>query len=51
MLPSIDSALFVTAVGVTTHAQIKDCKKHLELTNVIRIVVNKSVDVTSSYYY
>lgn len=51
MLPSIDSALFVTAIGVTTHAQIKDCKKHLELTNVIRIVVNKSVEVTSSYYY
>lgn len=51
ILPSIDSALFVAAIGTTKQSEIKECKKHLDLTDVIRVVVNKSEEVTSSYYY
>jgi Mrp family chromosome partitioning ATPase len=51
ILPSIDSALFVTAIGTTTHSEIKECRKHLDLTDVLRVVVNKSEETTASYYY
>ena len=50
ILPQMDATLFVAAVGSTSVAQIKECKKHLKGTPVVRIVVNKATEPTESYY-
>ncbi len=51
ILPQVDCALLVTAVGTTTVAQIKECNKHLQSTEVVRIVLNKVPEATVQYYY
>jgi Mrp family chromosome partitioning ATPase len=51
LLPHIDCTLFVTAVGVSKTAEIKECNKHLQSTSVVRVVVNKAADVSSQYFY
>jgi protein-tyrosine kinase len=50
ILPQMDATLFVAAVGSTSIAQIKECKKHLKGTPVVRMVVNKATEPTDSYY-
>ncbi|HVX30680.1 MAG TPA: hypothetical protein VHA53_09395, partial [Nitrolancea sp.] len=51
VLPFMDGVLFVTAIGTSTLSEIKECNKHLESADVIRIVVNKAPETTSVYYY
>jgi Mrp family chromosome partitioning ATPase len=50
ILPQMDATLFVVAVGETSVAQIKECKKHLKATPVVRMVVNKATEPNESYY-
>jgi protein-tyrosine kinase len=50
ILPQIDCVLFVAAVGISTVAEIKECTKHLESASIVRVILNKSSDITSSYY-
>lgn len=51
ILPHMDAVLFVAAIGTSTLDQIKECNKHLETAEVIRVVVNKSPDTEATYYY
>ena len=51
MLPRIDCVLLVTAVGVSTQHQIIECNKHLQSTEVVRIVLNRAQEPTGGYYY
>jgi Mrp family chromosome partitioning ATPase len=51
LLPHVDCVLFVTAVGVSKTAEIKECNKHLQSASVVRVVVNKAADVSSQYFY
>ena len=50
ILPQIDCILFVASVGTSTVAEIKECTKHLESSSIVRVILNKSSDITSSYY-
>jgi protein-tyrosine kinase len=50
ILPQLDCILFVTAAGLTTASQIKECNKHLEMTPVVRVVLNKAIGETTRYY-
>jgi hypothetical protein len=50
ILPQLDCVLFVVAAGTTTAQEIKECNKHLESTEVLRVVLNKSEDTTATYY-
>jgi protein-tyrosine kinase len=50
ILPQIDCVLFVAAVGTSTVPEIKECTKYLESTSIVRFVLNKSADISSSYY-
>jgi hypothetical protein len=43
--------VLVTAVGVTTPAEINESAKHLLSTEVVRLVVNKVPPSKSKYYY
>src|SRR5689334_4799976 len=50
VLPIVDCALLVTAVGTTTVAEVEECNRFLQSTNVVRVVVNKVPDWNSRYY-
>lgn len=50
ILPQIDSVLFVVGAGTTTPAEIKECNKHLESAEIVRVVLNKAEDATATYY-
>jgi protein-tyrosine kinase len=51
ILPQIDCVLFVIGAGLSTKSEIKECNKHLDTASVVRVVVNKSLDSSASYYY
>jgi protein-tyrosine kinase len=50
ILPKIDCVLLVVAVGKSTVAEIEECNKHLQATEVVRVVLNKSADASVGYY-
>ena len=50
-LPKIDAALLVTAVGISTLHEIKACNRHLQATEVIRVILNKSHETIKQHYY
>ena len=50
-LPRIDCILLVTAVGVSTLHEIKECNRHLQASEVVRLVLNKSHETTKRHYY
>jgi protein-tyrosine kinase len=51
VLPRLDCALLVTAVGTTTVAEIKESANHLHSTELVRVVLNKAPRSNSAYYY
>jgi capsular exopolysaccharide synthesis family protein len=51
ILPQMDCVLLVAAVGTTTVAQIKECNRHLESAEVVRIALNKVLETSSDHYY
>jgi protein-tyrosine kinase len=50
VLPQIDCALFVVAVGTSMTAEIKECSKHLQSIPIVRTVVNKVAGIGPIYY-
>jgi protein-tyrosine kinase len=50
ILPRMDAVLLVAGVGTTSVSDIKECQKHLQHSNVLRVVVNKVTDTTDDYY-
>lgn len=51
LLPQIDCVLFVTAIGTTTIAEVKECYKHLEASPIVRAVANKAPNSLPTHYY
>jgi Mrp family chromosome partitioning ATPase len=51
VLPKLDCVVLVTAVGITTPAEINESTRHLLSTEVVRLVVNKVQPSKSKYYY
>jgi protein-tyrosine kinase len=51
ILPQMDCVLLVAAVGTTTVSQIKECNKHLQSAEVVRIVLNKVLETSADHYY
>ena len=50
LLPQLDCILFVVGAGTTTAEQIKECNRHLESTEIVRVVLNKAEDEHAGYY-
>lgn len=50
-LPRIDCVLLVTAAGVSTQHQVLECNKHLQSSEVIRLVLNRASEPAGGYYY
>ena len=51
VLPQVDCVLLVAAVGTSTIAQIEECNKHLQSTDVVRLVLNKVPEKNLKNYY
>ena len=51
LLPRIDCVMLVTAVGISSVAEIEECNKYLRSANLVRMVVNKVPASNSGYYY
>jgi len=51
ILPQLDCVLLTAAVGVSTVAEIEQCNRHLQSTELVRVVLNKSAEINSGYYY
>jgi len=51
VLPQVDCVLLVTAVGTSTMSEIKQCNRHLQSADVVRVVVNKVEEPSAKYYY
>jgi Mrp family chromosome partitioning ATPase len=51
VLPQVDCLLLVVGVGTSKVSDIEECNKHLQSTEVIRVVVNKAPEASAPYYY
>lgn len=51
VLPQLDCVLLLAAVGQTKATEIEECIRHLKSSQLLRLVVNKSTEPTSMYYY
>ena len=51
ILPQIDCVLLVAAVGLSKASEIEECNRHLQSSDIIRIVLNKATDAVPNYYY
>ena len=53
VLPQLDGLLLVAAVGRSTVAEIEECNRHLQSTEVVRLVLNKVPKLNAQYeaYY
>ena len=51
ILPRLDCVAFVVGAGTTTAEEIKECNKHLESAEIVRVILNKSEDAAATYYY
>jgi protein-tyrosine kinase len=51
ILPQVDCIMLVAAVGTSTVSEIKECNKHLQSAEVVRLVLNKSTERTPHSYY
>ena len=49
LLPQLDCVLLVAAVGTSTLSELKQCSKHLQSAEVVRVVLNKTPDTTVGY--
>jgi len=51
ILPKMEAVLLIGGAGNTSIADIKECNKHLQSANVLRIVVNKVTASSERYAY
>lgn len=51
ILPYLDCVLLVAAIGTSTLPEIQVCMKHLQATEMARLVLNKDREMKSNCYY
>lgn len=51
VLPHIDCLLLVAAVGLSKASEVEDSIRHLESSQIVRLVLNKDTDARTNYYY
>jgi protein-tyrosine kinase len=50
ILPQVDCVLLVAAAGTSKISEIEECNRHLQETEVVRFVLNKVTESTTTYY-
>lgn len=51
LLPQLDCVILVAAVGHSKLSEVEESKRHLQSSQIVRIVLNKAARVSSNYYY
>ena len=51
VLPYVDCVLLVAAAGVSTASEIEECKRHLQNSEVARVVLTKVPESNTNFYY
>ena len=51
ILPQVDCALLVTAVGISAVSEIDECHRYLQSTEIVKYVVNKAPQSSANYSY
>ncbi|MBL4806162.1 MAG: CpsD/CapB family tyrosine-protein kinase [Rhodobacteraceae bacterium] len=50
-IPQVDCVLMIVASGETKPAEVKECRRQLQSTNLLGVVLNKVQEASSGYYY
>lgn len=50
ILPQMDAVLLIAGAGNSSVADIKECQKHLKRTPVVRVVVNRVMEMPDGYH-
>lgn len=50
-LPQMDCVLMIVASGETKPAEVKECRRQLQATNLLGVVLNKVQEASTGYYY
>jgi Mrp family chromosome partitioning ATPase len=51
ILPQVDCIILVVAIGQSKVSEVEQCKLHLRPNQLVRVVVNKSTEIQTGYYY
>jgi len=51
LLPQIDCVLLVTAVGQTKAFEVQECMRHIQPSQLVRVVLNKATEMDTNPYY
>jgi protein-tyrosine kinase len=51
VLPHVDCILLVAAAGLSKTAEVEEAMRHLQSTQIVRLVLNKTIEASSNYYY
>tara|TARA_R110000772_G_C13291740_1_gene438082 strand:+ start:1813 stop:2625 length:813 start_codon:yes stop_codon:yes gene_type:complete len=50
-IPQVDCVLMVVSSGETKPAEVKECRRQLQSSNLLGVILNKSEEVAKTYYY
>lgn len=50
-IPQVDCVLMVVSSGETKPAEVKECRRQLQSSNLLGVILNKSEDASKTYYY
>jgi protein-tyrosine kinase len=51
LAPQLDCVLLVIAIGLSKISEVEECARHLQTSQLLRVVVNKAQDANSRYSY
>ena len=49
--PRLDCVLLVAAIGLSKASEVEDCIRHLQPSQLLRVVVNKATEANAQYNY
>lgn len=51
LAPQLDCLLLVAAIGLSKASEVEDCIRHLQPSQLLRVVVNKATEANAQYSY
>ena len=51
LAPQLDCVLLVAAIGLSKVSEVEDCIRHLQPSQLLRVVVNKATEAKAQYHY
>ena len=51
LAPQLDCVLLVAAIGLSKVSEVEDCIRHLQPSQLLRVVANKATEANAQYNY